>query len=150
MFLKVGVSTFALELICIREVIALGALSPLPNMPVYFAGLVNIRGKILSVIDLNESLSFVVESRVANQQIKKQCLVITNINDHFYGAIVDDILGVQSVNPQQIDSSVDSHQNHNLFCGIIKLDNAPLAPILNLENALRTNELLNLKTRQTA
>jgi len=58
MFLKVGDNTYALPLNCVREVLGLGQISTLPNMPEYFAGLINLRGKIISAVYLEKSLNF--------------------------------------------------------------------------------------------
>ena len=49
---KLEKNTFAIALSSVREVMGLTQLSFLPNMPPYFAGLINLRGKIISAIDL--------------------------------------------------------------------------------------------------
>lgn len=58
LFLKLNKQTFAVPLSSVREVLGLGSISPIPNMPAYYAGLINLRGKIVSAVDLIKSLSF--------------------------------------------------------------------------------------------
>lgn len=149
MFLRLGQQTFAIPLVSVREVLGLGQISSLPNMPEYFAGLINLRGKIVSAVDLKKSLTFVIkkESEAAS---RRPCVVITEVRGRMFGAIADDVLEVQAVADSSIDSSVDGLENKEVFSGIIKREGSPLAPVLNLEKALKINELIELEIQKGA
>ena len=51
---RLGGETYALEITHVREVHPLRGLTPLPGVPPFVAGLVNVRGEILSVVDLRD------------------------------------------------------------------------------------------------
>lgn len=45
---------YAVEAACVREVYPLRDLTPLPGTPPFIAGIINVRGQILSVVDLKK------------------------------------------------------------------------------------------------
>jgi purine-binding chemotaxis protein CheW len=49
---KLGAERYAVELQYVIEVLALQMLTPLPCTPAFIAGLVNVRGRIVTVLDL--------------------------------------------------------------------------------------------------
>ncbi len=149
LLIKLDKSTFGISLVNVREVMGLTQLSFLPNMPPYYAGLINLRGKIISAIDLKKSLishDFQGESTPN----KRPCVVITELVGGLYGALVDSIVEVVSVPEAQIDRSAQTLQGATVFSGIIRVDQMPLTPILNLEKALRLDELLELSAKRGA
>lgn len=48
----IGSTTYAVELGWIREVFTLGHVTPVPHAPAAVAGVVNVRGTILSILDI--------------------------------------------------------------------------------------------------
>lgn len=139
--IRLGASLFGVPLSSVREVIGLPALSSLPNMPPYFAGLINLRGKIISAIDLKKSLGSITapEGGITN---KRPTVVVIDLHSRLFGVIVDEIAEVISVYESEVDHSTDEFEKGNVYAGIIKQVQKPLAPILNLERAIKLNELL--------
>jgi purine-binding chemotaxis protein CheW len=146
MFLRVGPNTFALPLTTVREVLGLGQISTLPNMPAYFAGLINLRGKIISAVYLQKSLNFLGNMGDIDKS-RRPCVIITEVSGRMFGAIVDDVVEVLAIADENIDHAVDNLNNKDVFDGIIKKDGAQLAPILNLNKALRISEFISLNTQ---
>lgn len=141
MFLRLGSSTFAVPLSSIREVLGMGQVSHLPNMPNFFAGLVNLRGKIVSAVFLRKSLSFLGNIDTPENISKRPCIVIIEVHGRLFGAIVDDVIEVQAVPDSIIDHAADNIHSREVFMGIIKREGQELAPILNLVRALKIDEL---------
>lgn len=148
MFLRLSDQVFAIPLTSVREVLGMGPVSVLPNMPNYFAGLINLRGKIVSAVDLKKSLSFVGAPAQGNH--RRPCIIITEINGRMFGALADDVLEVVAIDDSQVDFSVEGVKNREVFVGVIKRTEKPLAPILNLEEALKVNELIALEKKTSA
>ncbi|MFZ9596313.1 MAG: chemotaxis protein CheW [Bdellovibrionia bacterium] len=150
--IRLGSSSFAVALANVREVLGLKEVAALPNMPTYFAGLINLRGKIVSVVDLKKSLKSVHLS-VSEERIKRSCIVMIEVSHQYYGAIVDDIVEVLSVDESQIEPAPDSLAGSSCFLGVLKVPQKPIAPILDLAAALRLDELLKISasaSRQVA
>jgi len=147
MLLKVVNSSFAIPLSSVREVLALGNISPVPNMPSYFAGLINLRGKIVSVVNLKKCLSFLETKGASDTFDKRSCVVIVEVEGRIIGAIVDDVVEVQSVPEGEIERAIDELANKEVYEGVIKRAESGLSPILNLKTALKLTELVRLEEK---
>lgn len=146
MILLLGKTKFALPLSEVREVLAPPPVTLLPHMPSYFAGVINLRGKIISVVDLKKSLSSFEESP-KNHGGKRPCIIITDIKGIQFGALVDDVTEVISVNKEEVDHSLNEElQGERAYQGVIKLPDHYVAPILNMEMALRIDELRQIQS----
>lgn len=148
LLIRLAQSCFAVPLSSVREVMGLPKISPLPNMPFYFAGLINLRGKIVSTIHLQKSLDPVVKKPVS--KVKRPCVVIVECQSRLFGAIIDDVVSVVSFAPETIDHAMDDVAHAEYFNGIIKFQNGILAPILNLEKALKFEELIKAEQGRAA
>ena len=113
-------------------------------MPTYFAGILNLRGKIVSTIDLKKSLGNFTASKAQNHT-QKPCVLITEFEGHLFGAIVDDIVEVLSVTLNDIDTGAENMCIDGSYRGIIKISDRPLAPILNLESSCHVKDLIQAK-----
>jgi purine-binding chemotaxis protein CheW len=145
LLIRLSGNCFAVPLSVVREVVGLPQISELPNMPPFFAGLINLRGKIVSAIQLSKSLENLVKKKAYSKKTKRSCVVITDYQSRLFGAIIDDVVSVVNIAPEAIDHSMDEVANAEYFAGIIKFENGVLAPILNLEKALRIQELLRIE-----
>ena len=61
---KLGEEEYALNILNIREVIAMRKITPVPQMPDFTLGIVNIRGEIIPVFDLRKKF-FIAEKKGA-------------------------------------------------------------------------------------
>ncbi len=145
LLIRLAGNCFAVPLSVVREVVGLPQISELPNMPAFFAGLINLRGKIVSAIRLSKSLENLVQKKSFSKKTKRSCVVITDYQTRLFGAIIDDVVSVVSIADESIDHSMDEVAHAEYFTGIIKFENGVLAPILNLEKALRIQELLRIE-----
>jgi len=79
---------FAVEVGQVQEIIPLQDITRLPRAPHFIKGILNLRGKILPVIDLTERLG------VPPTPTDSQRIVITNLEDQQVGMIVDSVTEV--------------------------------------------------------
>jgi len=66
-----GEEAFALDIRCVREIIQHGQMTPVPLMPTFVRGVINLRGAVVPVIDLHSRFG-----RPAAEIGKKTCIVI--------------------------------------------------------------------------
>ena len=88
---------YGIESSCIREVYPLKEFTPLPGVPPFVLGLLNVRGRILSVIDIKKF--FEMEDQGISDLNK--VIIIGNDNMEF-GILADAILGVRSLNVDKL------------------------------------------------
>ena len=66
-----GDDVFAMDIRTVREIIQCGPMTPVPLMPAFVRGVINLRGAVVPVIDLH--VRFGRPAAIAN---KKNCIVI--------------------------------------------------------------------------
>jgi purine-binding chemotaxis protein CheW len=141
MIIKIEDHKFALHLSLVREVIANQPMTLLPNMPDHFAGIINLRGKIISIFSLKECFKNLIHSE---DVVRRPCIVISSVEGNFYGTLVDEVKEVISVSQDQIDYSTKLEKiEQDIFDGIIKFSDSSMAPILRVEKVLKIEELKN-------
>lgn len=83
---------YAIALEYVREVYPLEELTPLPCTPVFVLGIINLRGKILSVIDIKKFFDL-PEKGITN--LNK--VIVLESNDMVFGILADVISGMRRI-----------------------------------------------------
>jgi purine-binding chemotaxis protein CheW len=90
-----GGERFALPLLAIREVIAPPEITPVPFSPTYFLGIMNLRGQVISVIDLRLKL------QVKTDKSPENAIIIVDLGATLLGMWVDSVDFVMTPSPEQ-------------------------------------------------
>jgi purine-binding chemotaxis protein CheW len=90
-----GSERFALPLLTVREVIAPPEITPIPFSPNYFLGIMNLRGQVISVLDLRLKLQLKTEKNPEN------AIVIVDLGNLQLGMWVDSVDFVLTPTPEQ-------------------------------------------------
>ena len=83
---------YAIETGYIREVLPLKELTPLPCTPPFVLGIINVRGQILSVLDIKK---FFELPEKGHTQLNK--VIFLHSEGMEFGMLADEILGVQDI-----------------------------------------------------
>lgn len=81
-----GDERFALEVECVQEVLMEQPLTPVPRAPAHIVGLLNLRGQIISAIDLRKCLHFPLRAPG-----KVTRVLVVSTGETPFGLVVDDI-----------------------------------------------------------
>ena len=92
---------YALELYCIREVYPLKDLTLLPGVPDFILGIVNVRGQILSIVDIRRFFELPERGLTNLNQV-----IILQSDDMEFGILADEILGTTSIPRSAIQTSL--------------------------------------------
>ncbi len=127
---------YAVPLLKVREVIELSKITPIPYVPVYFKGIMNLRGQVISVIDLRLKLNLL------NPEIRAQsAIIILDLSPLHLGVIVDSINNVLAVEKSQIHAPPDleSQVKSDYIFGVTRTgDN--LVILLDIERTLNAED----------
>ncbi|MCK9607487.1 MAG: chemotaxis protein CheW [Methylomonas sp.] len=93
--------TYAIETVHVREVYPLKDLTPLPCTPAFVAGIVNVRGQIVSVIDIKQFFDL-----PANGLTDLNKVIILSDGDLVFGILADTIVDVRHIPLQTIQPSL--------------------------------------------
>lgn len=120
----------------VHDVIRLSGISRVPLAPRWVAGVMNLRGRIVTAIDLRERFG-----RPPRMEGASAMCVVIEFKGEPYGLIVDDVGDVIDVSPDQIDPNpltLDARWQQ-VSEGVVKLDAlmviTKVAEIMNVELA---------------
>lgn len=97
-----GNEKFAIPLLQVKEVIGNIEITPVPQSPDYYEGIMNLRGEIIPVIDLRTKL------RLKKITTKERTIIILDFDSHCLGVVVDSIEAVNSYDAKDIAAADDS------------------------------------------
>lgn len=95
---KLSGEEYGLEIRYVTEIIGMQKITDLPDMPLFVKGVINLRGKVIPVIDVR--LRFGVEEREYDD---RTCIIVSDINSASVGLIVDSVNEVLDIPENQID-----------------------------------------------
>ena len=105
---KLGKEEYGINIQFITEIIGLQNITYLPEMPKYVKGVINLRGKVIPVIDVR--LRFNKDERAYDE---RTCMIVTHINEMSVGLIVDMVSEVLDIAAKQIDPPPKMSKNED-------------------------------------
>jgi len=137
---RIGRETFGLPISIVREIVRVPDITAVPNAPDYIEGVINLRGRIIPVVDLRKR--FGEKSFEVN---KKNRIVVVELESRLVGLIVNSASEVLRISPSEIDEphNVFKEGELNYITGIGKL-NGRLVILLDLNRLLQRGELNGL------
>jgi purine-binding chemotaxis protein CheW len=136
---------YAVPLLAVKEVIAMPEVTPVPHTPPHFLGIMNLRGQVVSVVDLR--LKFGMKAVAEKQQ--ETGVIIFDFGDFTVGGVVCSINSVLTFSGAEIQPKpeVISHVKTDYITGVAK-KGEKLIVILDVVKAFDMSE--KLKMSQTA
>lgn len=102
MTFKLATEEYGLQILKVREIIGLMDITRVPKTDLFMRGVINLRGKVIPVIDLR--LKFAMEETEPTDQTVIIVVQLTEgNNDLTIGVIVDEVLEVLDIQAQQIE-----------------------------------------------
>jgi purine-binding chemotaxis protein CheW len=133
--------TFAMSVLTIKEIIELDTLTVVPMMPACVRGVINLRGKVVPVIDL--ALRF---GGAATLPSRRTCIIIVELGTALaarcLGVLVDAVHQVVELPPRDIEAapSIGTQLRPDFIVGLGK-SNEGIVIILDLDRVLSEDEL---------
>jgi len=136
---KLGDEDFAVDISRVQEINRMLKITKVPNSQEFVEGVVNLRGKIVPVVNLRERLGFPKKEEDAKTKI-----IVTEINNSLIGFIVDEVREVIRIPKDIIEQTptIASSIEKDLINGVAKLEDRILI-LLNIENLFQLQEEIN-------
>lgn len=136
---------YGIPIMQVQEIIKIPEITHIPNMPDFIEGVMNLRGKIVPIIDLRRRFNLERKSYTDDTRI-----VVSNVAAHSVGLIVDSVSEVIRLSSDVIDPipPTISHIGTEYLNGVGKLESR-LVILLNLEKILNDIEKTSLKKIET-
>ena len=106
MTFKLAAEEYGLEILKVREIIGLMDITRVPRTREFIRGVINLRGKVIPVVDLR--LKFCMDRSEATDQT---VIIVVQYGsegqDYTMGILVDEVLEVLTIPPEQIEPPPD-------------------------------------------
>lgn len=116
---KVGDELFGIDISKVQEIILAPEITSIPDSNEHFEGVINLRGKIVTVIDLRKKMGF-----SPHEYSKKKKILIVESGQKIIGFIVKEVTEVFSLpdNSVELPLTIVSSPGMEYIEGIVKLD----------------------------
>lgn len=138
-----GQESYAIHLLTVKEVIPVPETTPLPNSPSSYIGIMNLRGQIISIIDLRKKLNISQQPEEVEEAV-----IIVEIQGVSIGVVVDSINRVLNVEVAAITEvpEVSSQINARYIEGVFQGDKN-LTILLDLASVLNIHEIKKIQSK---
>lgn len=137
----IGKENYGIEICYVTEIIGIQVITEVPELPEYIKGIINLRGKIIPVMDVR--LRFRKELKEYND---RTCIVVVDIKDISIGLIVDTVAEVLTISDENIVAPPQLNKGiHNRYLKSIGKSNDEVILILDCDKLLNDDELESLK-----
>jgi purine-binding chemotaxis protein CheW len=136
---KLANEEYGVEILKVREIIGVMDITAVPQMPVYMKGVINLRGKVIPVIDLRLKFGF-----QELEHTEQTCIIVVDVGREI-GIIVDTVSEVLDIPqgsiepPPQIGDSLDI----SFILGMGKVGEA-VKILLDIDRVLTADSSMNL------
>ena len=141
-----GQEAFAIGILHIKEILEYGQPTPVPLLPAFVRGVINLRGSVVPVVDLATRFG-----RPATSITRRTCIVIVEINryagNQYVGVVVDAVNEVLDISPTQIEPppAFGTSVRLEFMQGMGKVgDDGRFVIVLDVEHVLNPDELTAL------
>jgi purine-binding chemotaxis protein CheW len=100
---RLGQTSYAIGILKVQEIIGLLRITHVPGTPPYVRGVVNLRGRVIPVVDLSTRFGM-----PAPPDTDRTCIVITQVNGTrglaTMGVVVEDVAQVVDLPPDRVEA----------------------------------------------
>jgi len=128
---------FGIDILKVQEIIRTMAITKVPNSPPYVEGVINLRGKVIPVIDLRSRFDMEYRNHDSHTRI-----IVLQIHGMIVGFVVDEVSEVLRIQSNTVEPPppVVSGIESEYIKGVGKLDNRLLI-LLDLDKLIPIEEL---------
>lgn len=134
---------YGIDVLKVREIIRLTEITSVPQMPAYVRGVINLRGKIIPVMDLRLRFGF-----PAAEGTEQTCIVVVQVRlpdgkATQMGLIVDGVEEVVNIAASEIEETPDfgAHLSTDYIIGMAKIKGA-VKTLLDIDSVISAGETL--------
>ena len=121
---------YGLGIMQVQEIILMGEITEIPEVPSYICGLINLRGKVIPIVDLRKRFGLNVTENTEQTRI-----IVVNAAQSTFGIVVDAVSEVLRIEAGQIEPPPT---------GLLGIEQAYIQGLMKMEEKIMI--LLNIDT----
>ncbi len=127
---------YGVDIMRVQEIILLGQITKMPEVPDFICGLINLRGHVIPIVDLRKRFSL-----ASDEDSEHTRIIVVNVEGKTIGMVVDAVNEVLRINVDQVEPPPSSIAgiDHTYIRGLVKFEEKLLI-LLNIENILSADE----------
>lgn len=124
-----------------REILSSKELTLVPESPEYIAGLIDLRGMVVPVIDLELRLN--IKKEESSQSDTNRIIIIVELENLTAGMMVEEVKQIKELNGEEIANlpSLAQKIDRKYIAGVGRTEGEELLMILDLESVLTKEEM---------
>jgi len=141
-----GEEEYGIGILKVKEIIGMMSITSVPQTPEYVKGVINLRGKVIPVIDLR--LRF---QMAATEYTERTCIIVVEITGQsgtvMIGIVVDSVSEVLNIKTEDIEDTpvFGTSLNTDYIFGMAKIEGG-VKILLDIDRVLSTEEVSMLET----
>ena len=135
---------YGIGILKVKEIIGVMAITTVPQTPQYMKGVINLRGKVIPIIDLRTKFGM-----GAIDYTEKTCIIVVEISSsgqkNMIGILVDSVSEVLNIKSSDIEDTPNfgSHVNSNYILGMAKMQGG-IKILLDIDRVLSGSDFMTL------
>lgn len=110
---------YGIEIRHVTEIIGIQKITEIPELPTYIKGVINLRGKVIPVMDVRTRFNL-----PPREYDERTCIVVVDINDKAVGLVVDQVNEVADIPEENIEPPPRTKRESGRFIqGLGKMEN---------------------------
>ena len=126
---------YALDIAQVKEIVRVQEITPLPNAPALIEGVIELRKKVIPVIDLGRALG-----QPATEPTPLSRIAVVELDGMVFGLCVDRATDVLALGPSDLEDppALATHAGYKTVKAVVRRPNAPPVMVLSLEQILES------------
>ncbi len=143
---RLATEEYGLDIMSVQEIILMGEITKIPEVPEYICGLINLRGKVIPIIDLRKR--FGLDACDATEHTR---IIVVNAAGTTFGIVVDAVSQVLRIESNQIEPPPQGlvGLDQAYIKGLVKME-TKIMILLNMEAVLSVDEQAKLAAQASA
>lgn len=138
---SIGEKDYGADITQVREVIRMRKVTRVPEAAPFVEGVISLRGRVIPLINLRKKLG------MRSEEVSSNRIVVTTIQDHWTGILVDQVKDVVTLRPEDIAKPDEVLQSVAYLVGVTKWEGRVVL-LVDLTGFLRGEESEGLRKVQ--
>ncbi len=131
---------YGIEICYVIEIIGIQSITEVPDMPAFIRGVINLRGKVIPVMDVRARFKL-----PARDYDDRTCIIVINVDSTEVGLVVDEVSEVADIPENHVEPAPRTSKNsdNSYIQGMGKM-NKRVIILLDVHKLLFSNEMQRL------
>ncbi len=143
---SIGQECYGIDIKYVIEIIGVEPITEVPELPKYIKGVINLRGKIIPVMDVRIKLK-----KEEKEYDDRTCIIVVEIENIDIGLIIDKVIEVANIDESNISPppkvNLERYNSNSYIKGIGKIQNE-VRLLIDCTKLLEDDEIEELKNEE--